>query len=362
MRAVLALILFGLLASPASAWDWAPSPAGHLAFVTEDDEGSATLRVVSPDGVVGPSETIDGATPAVGARGDVLLAWFDGKQLWARYRPPGGPVGPPELVASHVADMEALPLALDDTGHALIVWKRRDGLHVRERDPAAGWGAEQTIPVRFAFRAKLALAGNGQAALAWLQEGPSGPNSMQVAVSRRAPGGAFGAPRVVAGVQRHPGGAVVAANARGDYAVAWVELHHNTLSVHASFNGGAPVAMSHDDASGPAVDVEPDGRTLVAWRSHGNHRNEAWNGTRHILTRHAQTDSAPVILPGGVIVWLEANDVIRAGDLHVTQTIGRGSVPAFAAGPAALTVVADPPQQPDDPIAVRRVPLPLQGE
>ena len=356
MRALLLLFVFGLLAPPASAWTWAPSPAGHLAFITD-----GTLRVASPDGVIAPAQTVDDASVAIGSRGDVLLAWFDREQrLWARYGAPGGQVGAPELVARRTEEMEALPMALDDSGHALIAWARRDGLHVRERDPVTGWQPAQTIPVHSVWRAKLALAGNGRAVLAWSQ----GARKRRIAVSRRAPGGRFGPARVMAGVQRNAESQVVAVNARGDYAVAWVELHHgDQLSVHVRVNGGAPVTMRDTDASGPAVDVEPDGRTLVTWRSHGNRRYEAWdNGARHVLTRHGEINGTPTILPGALIVWLDAGGVIRASDLRVTQAIGRGSVPAFAAGPQGLSLVEKPPQHPGDPITWRRVPLPLQGE
>jgi hypothetical protein len=144
-RLAIAVALFLGAAPDASAQrlagsDWASSSAGHLAFVTQGDDSGSTLRVLSPDGQVSPAEAIvdnvDEPDVAVGARGDVIVAWNDReKRLWSRYRPAGGSLGPPELVAPNAsALLEALPLALDAAGGAVIAWTPEDGaggLHVR---------------------------------------------------------------------------------------------------------------------------------------------------------------------------------------------------------------------------------------
>ena len=159
--------------------------------------------MVSPDGQVSAAEEIidgfDEPEVAVGARGDVIVAWSDReKRLWTRYRPDGGPLGPPELAAPNAsALLEALPLALDAAGGAVIAWTPEDGaggLHVRFRDPARGRGREQTLGGRDVYRPKLALRDNGGAVMAWNRRGPVGRNSEQVVVATRAPGGTFGRP------------------------------------------------------------------------------------------------------------------------------------------------------------------------
>jgi len=81
---------------------WATSALGHMAFVAADEQsGVSTLRLVAPTGEVGRPEALGdvGGTPsvAVGARGDVIVAWADrAGRVWARFRPPGGAFGAPE--------------------------------------------------------------------------------------------------------------------------------------------------------------------------------------------------------------------------------------------------------------------------
>jgi len=80
----------------------------------------------------------------------------------------------------------------------------------------------------------------GAALLAWRQARTAKhPNLNQVAISSRAPGGAFTPARVLAGVNRDPGEPTVAANDRGDAVVVWSQLmgRREEFTVWAAFRG-----------------------------------------------------------------------------------------------------------------------------
>ena len=253
--ACLAVVFACLVAVPAAAQDapghgWASSSTGHLAIVPPN--GPPTLRVVAPDGQVSAPEPIAASGDAfvgVGARGDVIAAWIDSdKVLWARDRPPGGPLGPPEKVTDGASYfVESLPVALDAAGGAVIAYGLESGaggLHVRMRDAAGAWLPDQALGGRDIFAPTLALSDNGTAVLTWRQGSPKGLNATQIALSTRPPGGVFGPARVVAGIQHNAAEPVVAANDRGDAVVAWIERHHvrprvDRFSVHGVLRSAA---------------------------------------------------------------------------------------------------------------------------
>ena len=95
---------------------------------------------------------------------------------------------------------------------------------------------------------------------------------------------------MIAGTLRHADEPVLALNDRGDAVATWVELHrvkhpkpHRddlSFSVHGRFRAagdgfGKSVRLSHIDAAGQSVAVQPDGRMIVAWADWTNRRVEA---------------------------------------------------------------------------------------
>ena len=282
-RLCVCLVFVLALAPVASAQEWAgrwaSSPAGHLAFVPQDEAGQRTvLQVVEPDGRLAPAEEVarNASDPvvALGPRGDLVVAWTDRDQrLWMRYRPAGGSMGAPQQVASGVDTfIESSPIGLDGAGTATFAWvpdtrSFDGGISVRSRAESGTWSNPQNLPGLNVYRPQLAVTSNGSAVLTWAQsKSMRRPNERQIAISARSPGGVFSAPQIVAGTQRRAGAPVVDANDRGDAAVVWVELHRQQFSVHGSFRApggrfGAPVALSRiKDVAGGRVAVLPDGR------------------------------------------------------------------------------------------------------
>jgi hypothetical protein len=395
--ALLAALILAVVAPCARAAqvvgaEWAASSAGHLALVSQGNNGgTSTVRVVSPDGQVSAAETLaeslDTPGVAVGARGDAIVAWFDDEhRLLARYRPPGGPLGPEEEVAPNASTyIESLPLALDAAGNALIAFAREDGaggLQVRARS-TAGWGPPQTFGGTEIYRPKIALADNGSAVIAWGQQLPGTPR-MQLAATWRTAGATFGSPQLIS--RARAGGTTpnVATNDRGDSVVAWIETHGHEpeFTVHGVFRaaGGAfgrPVRVSRvSEATAPSVAIFPDARMILAWRDNQTHRVEARVRSAagglsrpRILTHTLDLNTGPLAVAAGrgIVVWSDAarhGTVVRLaqatddGHFPTVQTIAHVSSlldPAVAPAGTAVTVVASPPFERGAPIRWRRI-------
>jgi hypothetical protein len=367
--------------------------------VTQGNGLRSTVRVVSPDGLVGApeeiGETFDTPEVAVGARGDAVVAWIDRRQLWARYRPAGGTLGPTELVTRSASTyIESLPLAVDAAGAVTTAWapeSGRGGLRVRTRDPVSGWGPAQTLGGIDVYRPKLALADNGNAVIAWAQHKRKNRNGSQIAVASRLAGQPFGAPKVVVGVQNDPDYGRIVANERGDAAIVWIvsrtrrEPGDVEFSIHGVFSSGGgpfgrPVTLSRvKEATSPSVAVQPSGRMILAWRDNDAHRIEARVraptgvlGRPRILTHDLDVNTGPSALTAGrgVVAWNDYDRrarerVIRfaqaTDDGHFGQTAVIARVqdtfydPAFAVSALGLSVVAVPPFAPSDPVVWQRV-------
>lgn len=368
--------------------------------MTEGDRFDSTMRIVAPNGVVGPAERLAHPvmTPgvAVGARGDVLTAWTDRRgRLWSRYRPSAGRFGSSKRVGSGVgAQTESLALALDAAGHAVIAWVPARGarkLHVGFGAPS-GWGAVQVLGADGASAPVVAMADDGAAVIAWTETGSAGQDSTRLLAATRIAHGHFGAPRTVAGDERHADSPVVSINDHRDAAIAWIQTSPAprsqspdgvNFSVWAAFRGaggsfGSPVLLSADHASGPALTVEPSGRTVLAWRNNDRHRvgarirsSTGVLGPSQVLSRYLELNARPLVPAGGhgAIVWNEqrtrrtvamaqaVDDRRFTPSRTIAHVTAQADEPAVAGAPNGLSVIADPPFATTDPITWLHVPL-----
>ena len=220
--------------------EWAAGSGGHFAFLAQDEanvsvaaSGRLPMAWCPAPEIV--SEPYAAPIVAVGPRGDVLVAWIgeDDEALHARYRPPGGVLGPDELVAPRKVEFGAEAVSArhrrgrQRNGHVVpgAAATNAAGCGCRTRSEAGVWGARRTwaatgsSPVAHGHRERQRASG-----VAAGEEPAKHPNLNQTAVSSRAPAGVFTAPRVLVGVNRDPGEATVAANDRGDAIVVWSQL------------------------------------------------------------------------------------------------------------------------------------------
>ena len=247
--------------SPSNAPDnvhVAVDPAGNAHFAWEQGEVIETARR-SADGVLGPVRDVSVAEPgqvagfprvAVAPDGDVDFVWSGGL-IRTRRLAADGTFGPVRGVSAPSADgSEHADVAVDPDGNAHIVWEdpvspppsqmirtRRvaaDGTLGPIQDLSATSSGEVSGP-------SLAVDGAGNAHFAW--ERRVGASDLLAETRRRAAGGALGPVQVLSTRGFAP---VIAANAAGDAAAAWVEDRPTDprFVLEGAFSqGGASVAI-----------------------------------------------------------------------------------------------------------------------
>jgi hypothetical protein len=305
--------------------------AGEVLMVSGDR--SVDVRVSRPGSTsFGPAQRLAArgysGTLAVGPAGHAVVLWNDGgvDGPWiAAFRAPGEAFGPSEVLVPSGPVGEVGPVAgFDAEGTATIAWPEDDGLLVRTRSAQGAWTPAARLAVRRPFRPRLHVRADGGATLAWEGAGPR-TNTSQAVVSERSPGGAFGRPQTVAGVQRGPGDVTLAGNDRGDAGVAWVEFRDEPqgprFSVHAAFRPaggrfGRPVRVTGLDreASTPSLSIGPDGRSVIAFAD--QQRRRLYARTRsasgallplRTVSRDFEQNTDPVALArgAGLVAWFD---------------------------------------------------------
>lgn len=399
MTRFLASVACALAACPAAAFaqgedsEWAAGAGGHFAFVAQDTAHVSSLRIVGPAGEVSAPEAVagryDAPIVAVGPRGDAVVVWVGEADdaVHARYRPPGGVLGPSELVAPDAEfSSEAVTAGLDGAGNATVTWvPERGGLHVRTRSEAGTWSNPQNLGGLGVFAPSLVVTANGSALLAWRQDRSSrAPNLNQVAVSARSPGATnFTPPRVVAGVNRDPGEPTVAANDRGDAIVVWSQLNRDhVFSVWAAFRGpgtgfGRPARLNRErDMVSRWITVQADGAMVMGWTNNLTRHAEARVrsaagalGPPVVLTRDLEVNSDLFPLANGALAWADRDPGVSRIRLARVDGLGFGPPqdvarvhgwflgPAFSVGPAGVAIVPRPPLDAEDAIRWQRVPI-----
>jgi hypothetical protein len=356
--------------------EWASGSGGHFALLAKDQAGVPLLWLFGPGGERSAPEAVaEGSTDpiaAVGRRGDALVVYYDDdERLFARYRPVGGTLGPPEALGVTVDfGAEAVVAGLDGSGTATVTWSpasgdETGGMWVRTRSEAGVWSAPQNLGGYRAFAPSLAVTPNGSAVLVWRQSTASDRD--EVAIAERPSGGTFGRPRVLRAARYKPHVPTAAANDRGDAVVIWSqEGKHNNFDVWAAFRGpgtgfGAPAKLNHErDMVSRWLTVLPDGRSLFGWTNNLTRRVEARVrtaegrlGPPQVLTRDLEVNSDlyPLAYGAGGIAWADRDPgvsmlryALSDGDRFlpprdIVKVHGWTFGAAFAAWPGGVAVV-----------------------
>jgi PKD domain len=223
-------------------------------------------------------ESIAAPRLAVNARGDAVALWVLAANgvghLQAAFRRAGGRFGSVQDVAAPSAkkDYATEGLGIDGRGNATALWtantlgasdlvaaRRPDGRHFGEPQSLGSAGS-----------AALAVSADGEAIAGWL----SGSSFMRVVRTAIAPTAAapFGSAQNVSGAGDTPCCVTLAANARGDAAVAWpVYGRGSAVSLHAAVrSAGRPfgpeeIVPGLASAGSPSLAVDARGGVTIAW-------------------------------------------------------------------------------------------------
>ncbi len=279
---------------PRPAPEWASAARATYAqtrIVTALNDGvnlaAAFSRIGGPDPTpltVVQGRRIVAPTLAANPRGDVALAWFDDRgihtdRVQVALRRPGGRFGRPITLAT--GRIRGVTVAVGARGDVLVAWDARGVVQARLRRPGRrSFGSTDTIRSQDAFFATLraAVTPNGRAVVAWAAQklteggGPE-PGFVQAAV-RPAGQARFREAQLLEQVPTTVvvGTASLALEPDGAALLAWSGREGNASLVKvartdAAARFGTPVAVSPPDDGTlvPLAAVGPGGDAVVAW-------------------------------------------------------------------------------------------------
>jgi hypothetical protein len=268
-----------------------------------NDPGDPRVRLAvrfgGTDGGFGPSRVLQVARGitnvelAANARGDAAVAWYEDRgvridRVYVGVRSAGGRFGAPVRLAT--GRIRGASVAVGARGDVLVAWDARGTVRTRLR-PAGrrSFRATDTIRSQDAFNADLrtAVARNGRAIVAWgaqftSEGGSAGPVFQQAAV-RPAGGDRF---RPAQLLERHAGtrfgGSIdLLGDVGGRSVVAWTGFDGVTGRVRASatdasgrFAVAQDVSPAGQQAAVSDLAAGPDGELLVVWDNGGFDANQ----------------------------------------------------------------------------------------
>jgi hypothetical protein len=170
-------------------------------------------------------------------------------------------------------------VASDSAGESFAAWNDTDGTNTRvflvSHAPGLGWSAATPLSDagQSAGSPVLALSSSGFGAIAWTR---SDGAKIRVEVSRRAPGGAFGAPVIVSAPGVDSSNPVVGVDRAGDVQVAWIDPANYVLHTRRFTASSAMWDPSITDLTGPVTPanqilfyptlaMSPTGTATIAW-------------------------------------------------------------------------------------------------
>ncbi|HET6689457.1 MAG TPA: PKD domain-containing protein [Miltoncostaeaceae bacterium] len=271
-------------------------------------DGAAVARVRLPGGAwdaptpmvvradPGDQPSVQAADVAIEPSGRAVAVWsqsFDGaSQVYASWRPVGGPWSAPTLV-SGVGTIGRVQVGIDGNGTATVAWLAGDDIYVAQ----AGWGST-TWPARTPISTVAGGGGSGSNDMFALTVDRGGkPIVVWVEYGRtnaavKPVGGTWSAPKTLSG----DGAAspTVTLDERGDAVAAWTRYSAGGAIAEASIRpqGGdwTPAHQLNTPPSGgsePGVAFSPDGDAVVVW-------NRTENGNSSIaFTVHDVTPPSP---------------------------------------------------------------------
>jgi PKD domain len=190
-----------------------------------------------------------------------------------------GWLSPVDLSPASGSSASSSVVASDTPGESFAAWVDSDGTNTRvflsAHAPGLGWSVATPLSDagQSAGAPVLALRSNGFGAIAWTR---SDGAKIRVEVSRRAPGGAFGAPVIISAPGVDSSNPVVGVDRSGDVQVAWIDPSNNVLQTRRYTASSAmwdpsitpltsPVTPANQILFYPTLAMSPTGTATIAW-------------------------------------------------------------------------------------------------
>ena len=235
-----------------------PKTGATAASTLEVRFGNLRGRFEAPHVIARGSARIDAVELAVNSRGAAVLAWATSNgdvpgAVFASVRPSGGAFGPPIRLGGR--SITAVTAAVGPLGDMLVAWNSR-GVHARFKPRGErAFGAVERVRSKPGASPQAVVMADGSAWLGWFAQSVSSAGTIgfpYIQVARRPPGARyFDAPLLLARGRaaggRAPGTEVAfAAGPRGTAAMAW--MAHEPASTGAP--GVSVVRVALVEASG----------------------------------------------------------------------------------------------------------------
>ncbi|MDQ3990774.1 MAG: hypothetical protein M3245_00485 [Actinomycetota bacterium] len=219
---------------------------------------------------------------AVDQDGHAVIVWqiWDGAtwRVQARRRSAGGALSPVQTLSTAGQDAYYPQVAVDQDGHAVVVWQRFDGttfsVQARRRSAAGALSPVETLSAagQNAHVPQVAVDQDGDAVIAW--HGFDGTNS-RIQARRRSKAGALSAVKKLSAAGRDAHGAQVAVDQDGHAVIVW-ERHDGTnwriqamrRSAAGALSAVQTLSAAGQSADDPHVAVDADGHAVIVWERH----------------------------------------------------------------------------------------------
>jgi hypothetical protein len=292
---------------PGQVVGWFPDGSS---LILEPSENAIAFRSAGAGGTVGTPQSLGtGNSPsavATAASGQSLIGIAGSNSgyypVGVAYRPAGASAQVDIAHAQYFGTLGGqsvaqtlIGLALDPQGGAVVVFRNGTTLVQTVRAPgSASFSNPVAIPAPGAYRIAMAADPSGNAVLAWMGGPPGGTGyGTQVTAAFRAPGGAFGAPHLIATEPSgEPTSVLPAVTKSGDGLVAWTGGFQGTSCT----NMGQP-SPGNDGSYGAFMSVgrngafgAPTALGAATWPSNSAVDGVASAGNTVAVAFHTETD------------------------------------------------------------------------
>jgi len=222
---------------------------------------------------------------ALDAAGDAFAVWTletaaETYAIETDFRPAAGAWQAPVLISAAGISSDRPEIAVDPAGDAVVVWQGLGAgnqlISASVRRAGGGWQAPVTLSEteQVASEPAVAISGGGEATAVW--QSSNGANTIIQARSHPSAGG-WEAIRRISSSGGHETNPVIAANAAGGLAAAWIS-NGNDISgaarrVGSEWGGPSGVPYTEWQPSSPQIGLDKAGQAVAVWGS--NHESEA---------------------------------------------------------------------------------------
>ncbi len=255
----------------------------------------ATWNFTTRDGAWQNLEQIDdkslmsslGPQIAMDTAGNAVVTWIEStataSHIWANRYTPGTGWDTAQQIESQSPKYRDVPhVALDQTGHAIVVWGQSEGGSARNDifasryTPSSGWSQAEAVenePVRTAVNPVIAMSPNGNAIVAWAQNDGTRAN---IWANSYTPSTGWATPELIEtnnkGTANNP---KIAMDSQGNAHVVWIQsegtfgfddsIWANIYRPGLGWSVAFPIENEPSEANAPEISTDASGNVMAVW-------------------------------------------------------------------------------------------------